>query len=102
MHKGVIASLVLSVLLVIFALNNSNPVTIDLWWITKVEISLALLVIVMLVVGILIGYLLLVPSVYRRNKTIKGKDSEIKKLKAQIAQGPSTQQKNEPTKSTEQ
>src|SRR6056297_147029 len=101
MHKGVIASLVLSVLLVIFALNNSAPVTINLWWITKVEISLALLVIVMLVAGVLIGYLLLVPSVFRKNKSIRSKDSEIKKLKAQIAQEPAKQQK-EPTKSNNQ
>lgn len=101
MHKGVIASLILSVLLVVFALNNSAPVTINLWWITKVEISLALLVIVMLVAGVLIGYLLLVPSVFRKNKTIRNKDSEIKKLKAQIAQEPTTQQK-EPTKNTDQ
>lgn len=81
MHKGVIFSLILSVLVVIFALQNTDPVTLRLWF-WSFETSLALLVIVMLVLGALLGYMLLLPTVYKKNKLIRDQDGELRKAKA--------------------
>jgi putative membrane protein len=80
MHKGVIFSLILSVLLVIFALQNTEAVSLNLWF-WSIHTSLALLVIVLLVLGAVIGYLLLLPAVFRKDKLLREKSNELKNVK---------------------
>ncbi len=89
MHKGVIASLVLSVLLVIFALQNTDPVTLKMWF-WSFQISLALLVVILFVLGALLGYLLMVPVIWNKNKAIRDKSQQ---LKAATADDSMTKQK---------
>lgn len=72
--------MILSVLLVVFALQNTAPVDLNLWFWT-VHTSLALLVIVILVMGALLGYFLMLPSVYRKDRLLKEKMAEINQLK---------------------
>lgn len=81
MHKGIIASLILSVLLVIFALQNTEPVQLNLWF-WSFQSSLALLVIVLLVTGALLGYLILLPTLFSKNKIIRDKESQLRKAKS--------------------
>lgn len=85
MQKGVIFSLILSVLVVIFALQNTDPVTLRLWF-WSFETSLALLVIVMLVLGALLGYALLLPAIYRKNKLIRDKDGKLRQAESAKAE----------------
>lgn len=87
MHKGLLFSLILSVLLVVFALQNTAPVALNLWFWT-VHTSLALLVIVLLALGALLGYLLMLPSVYRKDRMLKGKSQEIDELRKSRKTGP--------------
>lgn len=77
MHKGIIASLVLAVLLVIFTLQNTAAVQIDLWF-WSIHTSLALLVIVLLVAGALMAYLLFLPTLFNKNKTIRDLNNKVK------------------------
>lgn len=81
MHKGIIASLILSVLLVIFALQNTTAVQLNLWF-WSFESSLALLVIVLLVTGALLGYLVLLPTIFKKNRIIRNKENELRKTAA--------------------
>lgn len=81
MHKGIIASLILAVLLVIFTLQNTAPVQINLWF-WSIHTSLALLMIVLLVAGALMAYLLMLPTLFNKNKMIrdlKGKAKQSQK-----------------------
>lgn len=77
MHKGIIASLVLAVLLVIFALQNTHLVELKLYF-WSVNSSLALLVVVLFVMGALLGYLLMVPVIFNKNKIIREKDQLLR------------------------
>lgn len=77
MHKGIIASLILAVLLVIFTLQNTAPVQIDLWF-WSIHTSLALLVIVLLVAGALMAYLLTLPTLFNKDKTIRDLKAKAK------------------------
>lgn len=77
MHKGVLSSLILSVLMVYFALQNTHQVTISFWpW--SFQISLALLVVILFVLGVLLGYVLWLPAVYTKNKLIRDKDAKLR------------------------
>jgi len=77
MHKGIIASLILAVLLVVFTLQNTDQVQIDLWF-WSIHTSLALLVIVLLVAGALMAYLLFLPTLFNKNKTIRDLKAKAK------------------------
>lgn len=90
MHKGVIASLILSVLLVIFALQNTHIVEMNLFF-WSVNSSLALLVVVLFVMGALLGYMLMVPVILNKNRIIKEKENQLKKSKAASAGTPASQ-----------
>ncbi len=88
MHKGIIASLILSVLLVIFALQNTHPVELKLYF-WSVSSSLALLVVVLFVMGALLGYLLMIPVILNKNRIIREKDQLIKNPKKPATPGSS-------------
>jgi len=73
--------LILVVAAMIFAVQNSIPVTMTLfsWSVTG---SLSLLLIITLIAGILIGVLIMAPSVFRRSvqsSNLKRKVSELEK-----------------------
>lgn len=84
MHKGIIGSLALSVLVVVFALQNIETVTLKLFF-WEFQASLALLVVILIVLGALLIYLLLLPSIFRKNRAIKSREHEIKQLKSRLS-----------------
>lgn len=61
-----VLAVVIAILAIIFALQNAVPiaVTLGIW---QVEISLALVLILTLGVGVVVGLLVSVPSLMRRN-----------------------------------
>ena len=87
-----ISALVISVLAVIFALQNSMTVTISfLAW--EVTASLSLVILITLAIGALIGYLVLVPSVIKKSvaasnsrKRIGALEKELSEKKARITE----------------
>jgi uncharacterized integral membrane protein len=80
MHKGLIFSLILSVLLIVFALQNTVAVSLNLWF-WKIETSLALLVIALLVFGVIIAYLVMLPGLLKKNSRIAKLESELRRNK---------------------
>jgi uncharacterized integral membrane protein len=76
MTVALITIIILAVVSVVFAVQNSAVITVSfLAW--QVDASLALILMITLVVGILIGYLAGLPSVWRRS-------SETRQLRRQV------------------
>lgn len=68
MKKKIALSLLFVILIVVFALQNTEVVTIKLWF-WEVNTPRALLILLCLVVGIFIGFL--VPSPQQKDKPTK-------------------------------
>ncbi len=80
-----IFSLIMAFLVVLFALQNVDPVTIRfLVWETKG--SLALVLIITLVAGALISYLTTLPSQIRRRLLISQQQNQITELQTRLAE----------------
>jgi len=81
MQKSLIAGLLSALLLVIFALKNSNPVTIDFIIGKPVEgTPLSLVLLVTIIIGLFIGLLLSYPTIKKHKNKIAENSSEITKL----------------------
>lgn len=91
MHKGLIFSLILSVLLIVFALQNTAPVSLNLWF-WEIKTSLALMVIALLALGVIIAYLVMLPGLLKRNGRIAKLEAELRKYQSQ-GQSPSNVRK---------
>lgn len=61
--------IVISIFVVIFAVQNSNIVTVTLFN-TKLEGSLALIIILCYLIGVLCGFIYIIPSIIKKNLTI--------------------------------
>lgn len=82
MQKSLIAGLLSALVLVIFALKNSNPVTIDFVIGKPVEgTPLSLVLLVTIIIGLIVGLLLSYPTIKKLKKDISSNDTEITKLK---------------------
>lgn len=75
--KQLVIGIIIALIAVIFAIQNSNEVLVKLFLFEK-EVSLALLLLVTLIMGIATGLLVSVPGIMRRNKEIKTLKSENK------------------------
>jgi len=81
MQKSLIAGLLSALLLVIFALKNSSPVTIDFVIGKPVEgTPLSLVLLVTLIIGLFIGLLLSYPTIKKHKNKISENTAEIIKL----------------------
>ena len=78
-----IFALIISVLAVIFALQNSMTVTISLlaWEVTA---SLSRVILITLAIGALIGYLVLVPSVIKKSLAVSNSRKRIGALEKEL------------------
>ena len=83
--KQLIAGIIIALLAVVFALQNSEPVFVKLIIGDPLSISLALVIIVTLIIGLIAGMLFLAPGVYRRNKIIQSQKDRISVLENDIA-----------------
>jgi uncharacterized integral membrane protein len=81
MQKSLIAGLVSALILVIFALKNSSPVTIDFVIGKPVEgTPLSLVLLVTIIIGLIIGLLLSYPTIKKHKNKIAENTAEITKL----------------------
>jgi len=82
---SLILALLFAVVAVIFALGNTDVVTVSfLSW--HVEGSLALILLVAVAVGILIGILLMTPGAIKRNLALSGQKKKIKTTEQELDQ----------------
>ena len=82
MQKSLIAGLLSALLLVIFALKNSSPVTLDFVIGKPVEgTPLSLVLLVTIIIGLFIGLLLSYPTIKKHKNIISENSAEITKLK---------------------
>ncbi len=82
MQRSLIISLISALLLVIFALQNSDPVTLDFIIGNPVKgTPLSLVLLVSVIIGIFVGLLLSYPTFKKLKKNISDNNSEITKLK---------------------
>ncbi|MBN2348361.1 MAG: LapA family protein [Bacteroidales bacterium] len=81
MQRSLITGLLLAILVIVFALQNSAPVPIKLgFW--DINPSVALLVILVLFLGAILGILFSIPSIIKKKRIIeelKEKTGDIKK-----------------------
>ncbi len=88
-----ILALAFALVAVIFALGNTDPVTISFLTWSLEEQPLALVLLIAVALGILIGVLLMSPSAIKRNlalagqkKKLKGSEKELEQHKAKVAE----------------
>ena len=90
MQKTFIGILLVILGVVLFALNNSSVVSINFWkW--SIESNLSLVIIVAVTFGAITSFILSLPyrarknnEIRNRDRTIKGLESEIRKLENDI------------------
>lgn len=83
MNKSLIISLIAALLLVIFAIQNAGETEITLWF-WSFKGTLALVILISVIFGVLMSYVFTFPSIHKKNKTISAREDEIKKLKEQV------------------
>lgn len=83
--RQLIMAIIIAVAAVVFAIQNSDPVTVKLFFWDFTDISMALVLLITLIIGILSGLLFLTPGVYKRNQTISAQKNRILELEKQIS-----------------
>jgi putative membrane protein len=79
MRSSVVVALLIAIVALVFALQNAIPVTVALLgW--KVESSLALLLLVTLTLGVLLGVSVSMPAILRRSRAISRQKAKITEL----------------------
>lgn len=81
MQLTVILSLIFAIVIAIFAGLNSDVVNVNLLF-TKVEMSLAIVILISAIIGSVIVYFMNIVKSLRRGKEIKQLTKEMKKLQA--------------------
>lgn len=81
---SLILALLISIVAVIFALGNTDPVTISFLTWQLEEQPLALVLLVALAIGIVIGVLLMTPGAVKRNLALSGQKKKLKSAEKEI------------------
>ena len=85
MQLSLIFALFIALLAVIFSVQNTSPVTINfLFW--NFEGSLALILLITLVTGVIIGFLTSSPSLLKSRSAISTQKKKIAELEASLAE----------------
>ncbi len=79
MQRSLIIALILAIIVVIFALQNSDTVLVKLWF-WEVQSSVALVMLIILLIGAILGVLFSLPSIFRKNKKIEELQEKLRKL----------------------
>lgn len=82
--RQLIIAVVISVLAIIFALQNNILVTVRLIFWELPFINLALILVITLILGMVTGMLFLAPGIYRRNQTIGLQKKRLLELEKDI------------------
>jgi len=88
-----IIALFIAISAVIFALQNSVPVTVS-FLIWKFESSLALVLLISLGLGVLVSFLLSIPTMIKRNWSISNYKKRIQELEEKIQEMEAASKKN--------
>jgi len=83
MRLYVVSALVIAFLAILFALQNTNLVTIQLF-VWEYQQSLALVLLGTLAIGVILGLLVSVPTVIRRNVRISRQQTQVERLLQQV------------------
>jgi uncharacterized integral membrane protein len=76
-------ALIVSILAGVFALQNAIPISVSfLLW--KVDGSLALVLLITFALGSLVSFLVLIPSMVRRRRTVAQQHRKIAELEKQL------------------
>ncbi len=85
MELYLILAAILGIFVAIFAIQNAAPVTVKfLLW--QFESSLAVLIIIAMLAGMLLVFLLSIPGRIKRRKEIYDKQKKIKELEKMLAE----------------
>lgn len=85
MQLSLIFALIIALLAVIFSVQNTEPVTIKfLFW--TFQGSLALILMITLVTGVVVGFLTSSPSMLKNRSTISTQKKKIAELEATLAE----------------
>ena len=80
MQRTLIFALIAAIILVVFAIQNAAIVDLKLWF-WEVRSSQALIILITLALGSLIGVLVSIPSRAKKNKEIERLKKELNMLK---------------------
>lgn len=78
MQRSLIFALLLALIIVVFALQNSDPITVKLFF-WHVESSAALVMITVLLIGAILGVLFSLPSIFKKSDRIEELEKQIPK-----------------------
>lgn len=81
--KQTIIGMIIALVAVVFALQNSHPVQVEfLTW--TLNCSMALLLLIVLAIGITTGLLVMTPAILRKNSAISSGRKKISELEKQL------------------
>ncbi len=83
--RQLIIAVVISLLAIIFALQNNILVTVRFIFWELPYINLALILVITLILGLITGMLFLAPGIYRRNQTILIQKKRLLELEKEIS-----------------
>ena len=99
MQLRLIAGIVVAILLVIFALQNGEPIVVKLWF-WEVQNSLAVILMIMLLMGAALGAFFSIPGYMKNKKVLAEKKKRIAELEQQLTETHATTTFNKPDEDT--
>jgi lipopolysaccharide assembly protein A len=83
--RQLIFAIIIAGAAIIFALQNADPVTINFFFWEFSNTSMALVLMITLVIGLLAGMLFVATGIYKRNRVISNQKKRILELEKQIS-----------------
>ena len=80
-----IIAIIIALAAVVFALQNSDPVTVKLYFWEVADTSTALVLLITLIIGVISGALFMVSGFYSRNQIIAAQKKRISELEKQLS-----------------
>ena len=87
--RQLLIAIVLILLAVIFAFQNSDPVRVHFYFWEFTQASMAFVLLLTLVIGLITGMLLFAAGMYKRNQTINAQKKRILDLEKEITKSKS-------------
>ncbi len=82
--RQLIIAVIIAVLAVVFALQNSDPVVVRLFYWDLGNASMALVLLFTFIIGIITGLLMMVTGIYKRNQIVGAQKKRILELERQL------------------
>lgn len=83
--RQLIIALIIAVLAVVFALQNSDPVVVRLFYWDLGQASMALVLLITFIIGIITGLLMMALGIYKRNHIVSSQKKRITELESQLS-----------------